>query len=115
MSFYAVANGRTNGIFLNWSDCNTSVKGYSNASYKKFKTKEEAEQFITQMDTNCSEIGEIGEIDVITDYYVYTDGGCSNNGSINAVAGIGIFFGINDTRNVSQKLKFLECNQHVLF
>jgi ribonuclease HI len=34
--------------------------------------------------------------------YVYTDGACINNGLINAKAGIGVFFGINDPRNVSQ-------------
>ena len=41
----------------------------------------------------------------IPDYYVYTDGACSNNGKNNALAGIGIFFGINDIRNVSKKIK----------
>jgi len=46
MSFYAVANGRTPGIFLNWNDCNNSVKGYKNALYKKFDTREDAENFI---------------------------------------------------------------------
>jgi len=46
MSFYAVANGRTIGIFLNWTDCNNSVKGYKNALYKKFDTQEEADNFI---------------------------------------------------------------------
>jgi ribonuclease HI len=40
MTFYAVANGRTIGIFLNWNDCNNSVKKYKNALYKKFNTKE---------------------------------------------------------------------------
>ena len=38
------------------------------------------------------------------DYYVYTDGACSKNGSINAAAGIGIFFGINDPRNISRRI-----------
>ena len=28
MPFYAVANGKTIGIFLNWNDCNNSVKGH---------------------------------------------------------------------------------------
>lgn len=37
------------------------------------------------------------------DYYVYTDGACSNNGKEGAVAGIGIYFGENDSRNVSQR------------
>ncbi len=46
MTFYAVTNGRNIGIFLNWNDCNNSVKRYKNALYKKFDTKEEADNFI---------------------------------------------------------------------
>ena len=34
--------------------------------------------------------------------FVYTDGACSNNGKSNALAGIGIYFGPNDGRNVSR-------------
>jgi ribonuclease HI len=44
------------------------------------------------------------------DYYVYTDGSCSNNGKVNAVAGIGIYFGENDGRNVSQKISGKQSN-----
>lgn len=33
---------------------------------------------------------------------VYTDGACSANGQENARAGIGVFFGLNDSRNVSE-------------
>lgn len=33
---------------------------------------------------------------------VYTDGACSKNGSEDAKAGIGIFFGDNDSRNISK-------------
>ena len=40
----------------------------------------------------------------IPDYYVYTDGACINNGKPSAKAGYGIFFEINDPRNVSQKI-----------
>ena len=38
------------------------------------------------------------------EYYVYTDGACVNNGKPNAVAGIGIYFGENDRRNVSRRV-----------
>jgi ribonuclease HI len=38
------------------------------------------------------------------DYYVYTDGACLNNGTEHAIAGIGIYFGENDVRNVSHKI-----------
>lgn len=34
--------------------------------------------------------------------HVYTDGACSNNGFSQAKSGIGIFFGIEDERNVSE-------------
>jgi ribonuclease HI len=128
MVFYAVANGRNNGIFLNWNDCNNSIKGYKNAIYKKFDIKEEAEKFIQinnqQIDNtkkqtqnnitsfftliNPKEAPE--NIDFIPDYYVYTDGACSNNGKSNALAGIGIFFGIEDTRNLSKKIEGKQTN-----
>ena len=32
---------------------------------------------------------------------IYTDGACSKNGYVEAKAGIGVFFGDNDERNVS--------------
>lgn len=42
--------------------------------------------------------------------YVYTDGACSNNGKKNAIAGIGIFFGKNDPRNVSRRITGKQTN-----
>lgn len=40
----------------------------------------------------------------IPDYYLYTDGACSKNGSTDAKAGIGIYFGKGDERNVSKRI-----------
>jgi len=80
MSFYAVANGRNIGIFLNWNDCKKSVKDYKNARYKKFNTKEEAELYI-KLNYKSIEINSLN----IPDYYVYTDGACINNGKKNAI------------------------------
>lgn len=104
MSFYAVAKGRHIGVFSTWKECQSSVIGFPNARFKKFETREEAEQFIhpnpdlvTRKDSD-------------TDYYVYTDGGCSNNGKRNAVAGIGIFFGVGDSRNVSIRIQGKQTN-----
>ena len=105
MVFYAVANGRTIQIFSNWNDCNDSVKGYKHAIYKKFETMEEAEIFM-QIHKPDIEIQE----DTSIDYYVYTDGGCSNNGQASAIAGIGIFFGLNDSRNVSKQIDGKQTN-----
>jgi ribonuclease HI len=102
MPYYAVANGINIGIFMNWNDCFSSIGGYKNAKYKKFETNEEAEQFIsthTSIHNNFQ-----------PNYYVYTDGACSNNGKNNAQAGIGIFFGINDERNVAKKINGKQTN-----
>jgi ribonuclease HI len=104
MVFYAVKNGRNIGIFLNWVDCEYSVKGYPNALYKKFDTKKEADDFINNSKTD-EDI-----IDFIPDYYVYTDGACSNNGKKNALAGIGIYFDIGDIRNVSKRIEGKQTN-----
>ena len=117
MPFYAVAIGRTIGIFLNWDDCNNSVKGYKNAIYKKFDTKEEAYNFIqsNEKNINNSTIKNQNKqkdrvVDFNPDYYVYTDGACSNNGKDNALSGIGIYFGINDHRNISKKIEGKQTN-----
>jgi len=37
--------------------------------------------------------------------YIYTDGGCNNNGKKNAKAGMGIYLGENDPRNVSEEIE----------
>lgn len=47
MSYYAVARGRQVGIFKTWTECENQVKGFSGAIFKKFKTNEEAQNFIT--------------------------------------------------------------------
>jgi ribonuclease HI len=104
MSFYAVANGHSIGIFETWDECSKYVKGYKGAAFKKFSTKESAEEFIESFRTETINQVVPSTTILIPDYYVYTDGACSNNGKPNAVAGIGIFFGIDDPRNVSQKL-----------
>ena len=104
MVFYAVKNGRTIGIFLNWVDCDNSVKGYTNALYKKFDTKKEADDFINNPETDEDPVVFSPE------YYVYTDGACSNNGKKNALAGIGIYFGVDDIRNVSKRIEGKQTN-----
>lgn len=46
----------------------------------------------------------------MTDYYVYTDGACTNNGKETAKAGIGIYFQDNDSRNVSRRITGKQTN-----
>ena len=42
--------------------------------------------------------------------YIYTDGSCAHNGYKNAVAGIGIYFGPQDSRNVSKRIEGKQTN-----
>ena len=115
MSYYAVANGRSIGIFPTWEECNASVKGFKGAIYKKFSTQSEAEHFIvthpfpgeTKKET---EIPKETDSELAPDYYVYTDGACSNNGRKTAMAGIGIYFGMGDARNLSKKVEGKQTN-----
>ena len=116
MPFYAVANGKEIGIFLSWDDCKKSISGVKRAKYKKFDTKEAAEQFIIENKFEDKEeiitkvIKDVHDDNFIPDYYVYTDGSCSNNGSNKAMAGLGIFFADNDTRNLSKRVEGKQTN-----
>jgi ribonuclease HI len=125
MYYYAVAKGKKKGIYTNWNDCKIQVNGFNNAIYKKFKTREEAETFINSklslnsnllsknklVSKNVSNISsenyvesQLQNYNFTPNYFVYTDGSCYNNGNKDAKAGIGIFFGINDIRNVSKPI-----------
>lgn len=46
MKYYAVKRGRNPGIYTSWEACLKEVKGFSNASYKSFKNKEDALSFM---------------------------------------------------------------------
>ena len=97
MVYYAVAKGTIPGIYTSWEDCRVMVIKFSNAKYKKFTLLKDARDFIEQYKSNDTKVA-------VVDYYVYTDGACSNNGKPNAKAGIGIYFGPHDVRNVSESL-----------
>lgn len=44
--YYAVAKGKTPGIYFTWNDCKAQVDGFSGAVYKSFPSLREAELFI---------------------------------------------------------------------
>lgn len=44
--YYAVAKGKTPGIYFTWDDCKAQVEGFSGAMYKGFTSLSEAENFI---------------------------------------------------------------------
>ncbi|XP_077274043.1 uncharacterized protein LOC143903887 isoform X2 [Temnothorax americanus] len=48
MPYYAVANGRRNGVYDNWEDCKEQVNGYSYNNYRKFDTPDQAWDYVDQ-------------------------------------------------------------------
>ncbi|XP_055541239.1 ribonuclease H1 [Wyeomyia smithii] len=48
MPFYAVAKGRTVGVYQTWPECQSQVSGFAGAKYKKFPTRQQAEVFIRE-------------------------------------------------------------------
>ena len=94
MPFYAVAKGNKTGIFTTWSECQKQIKGYSGSVFKKFKTENEAKEFISftafidqRQAGSGSESGDEASAENDDKIYIYTDGACSNNGGKNAKAG----------------------------
>ena len=50
--YYAVKIGKNPGIYSSWAECEKQVKGYPNAQFKKWKTREEAEAYINGNSTS---------------------------------------------------------------
>ena len=46
VKYYAVAKGKTPGIYLTWDECKAQVEHFSGAVYKSFPTREEAKEFL---------------------------------------------------------------------
>ena len=108
--FYAVQKGRAPGVYLTWPECQACIKGVSGAVYQKFSSRDEADAFVAANPVTVSVTSTTKQVfrkeaDSEADMYVYTDGACSNNGRPGSKAGIGIWFGPDDPRNVSERLE----------
>lgn len=126
LMFYAVAVGRVPGIYNTWEECNKVVHGFPGARFKKFNGKDAAEAFIKdnketmipvpsyttiynkrrKIATSEADVDHFVNTQITSDILVvYTDGACSDNGNVTlAKAGIGVWFGKDDKRNVSERL-----------
>lgn len=53
MAYYGVRVGKVIGVFTDWKECyKHSVGGFPNATYKKFATREQAENWVAGMDSD---------------------------------------------------------------
>ncbi|CAG8844620.1 33852_t:CDS:1, partial [Racocetra persica] len=94
--YYAVCKGRKPGIYLTWEECKSQVKGFSGAEHRSFPLKTDAEIFIN----NKKETVVLDKNKI----QIWTDGCCLRNGTKEARAGIGVFYGDKDPRNQSERL-----------
>lgn len=58
MPFYAVAKGRAPGIYKTWSECESQVKGFSGAKYKKVREVDSGLKTITDFSTFSSTLSQ---------------------------------------------------------
>ena len=87
--------------------CEEKVKEFENISSYNIKDKNnnhqnELNNILYDKEDRLINISDLSKFNI--EYFVYTDGACINNGSNNAIAGIGIYFGEDDIRNVSKKV-----------
>lgn len=66
--FYAVRRGRTPGIYRSWDECKAQITGFSDASYKKFSSREEAEEFMQALEPRLM------ETNLSTGLHIFVDG-----------------------------------------
>ena len=104
--YYAVRVGKKKGIYMSWVDCLKNIRGYKNAEFKQFDNEKDALSYLKYENTDSMCSKQLGQ-----KIHIYTDGSCINNGKVNASAGIGIYFGKNDPRNLSAKFLNKPSNQ----
>ncbi|KAI6242845.1 Ribonuclease H [Aphelenchoides fujianensis] len=108
--FYAVREGRKRGIYDTWDECKSQVDGHKGAQFKKFRSRQEAEDFIAVGGSKppVPAVRRLTPAAVPTTSQpaisVFTDGACSSNGRKGAKAGYGVFWGDGHEDNHSAPL-----------
>lgn len=96
-------------MYEDWALASEQIKDVKGPRYKRFSTREEAEEFVrtggkssgTPAGATASPAAKklkTGQKD--STVQVYTDGSSRGNGKIGALAGVGVFFGHGDPRYV---------------
>lgn len=129
--FYWVIKGREPGLYRDWESCKAQVYKFSGAQYKSFALEQDylaakanfasqndnctATPTITSHDKQTALVGDIKDkyeakdpkmknnLDKDQSTVVYTDGACQTVCG-ERLAGVGVWFGPNDERNISSLL-----------
>eukprot|EP01012_Entosiphon_sulcatum_P021623 TRINITY_DN26477_c0_g1_i1.p1 TRINITY_DN26477_c0_g1~~TRINITY_DN26477_c0_g1_i1.p1 ORF type:complete len:231 (+),score=27.17 TRINITY_DN26477_c0_g1_i1:17-709(+) len=126
-NYYSVAVGRQVGIYTDWATCQSHVSGHPGAVYKGFTTMVEAQEWLRAMQQDAHGGREVSQEEPPAKHRrlsleppipaehgvarVYCDGACPSNGQQGARAGVGVWFGDGDQRNVSEPLIGKATNQ----
>lgn len=124
--FYAVLNGRDGErvIYTRWDLTHRATTGIKKCKFKSFPSKAEAERFFrgqksvlishVPTDVPAASGNTIPGLGLLTDGLatgistgistVYCDGGAKNSNLDDSIGGIGVFFGVNDPRNISMRV-----------
>jgi ribonuclease HI len=121
--FYGIAVGHNPGVYETWTAASEQIKNVKGPKYKKFDTREEAEEFVKnggkvskkadapkpvkkqERSNGSSGEGPSAKKAKTSSsngktVKVWTDGSSRGNGRLGAVAGVGVYFGENDPRYV---------------
>lgn len=108
--FYAVKNGRIPGIYSSWDEAREQVEGFTGASFKSFKTKEQAIAFINGEEEKSEYLHE-GLCAYVDGSYDSADGRYSfgaviiNGDNIETINGVGENEDAAAMRNVAGELR----------
>ncbi|TAQ85027.1 hypothetical protein B7494_g6646 [Chlorociboria aeruginascens] len=113
--FYAIAVGLVPGVYEDWDEAKMQIRGVKGPKFKKFGNREEAEEFVrsggkrSMVPETASTVEEPSRKKVKKGtgklLRIYTDGSSLGNGKNGACAGVGVFFGLGDDRNVTEALE----------
>ncbi|KAJ7024399.1 ribonuclease H-like domain-containing protein [Mycena alexandri] len=117
--FYAVKVGNQPGIYQTWAECQGHVNHFAGAIYKAFHLRAEAEAWMAgetapspaKAATTSGNSGDKGKKRMMSPDVedesswdvVYSDGASKRNGQPGAVAGVGVWWGENDSRNLAER------------
>jgi len=71
--FYAVAFGHKRGVYENWTEVQQQIKGFPQPIYKKFDTREKAQEFVDHRQPNSTAI-EVSPGDAGDKFYAIARG-----------------------------------------
>ena len=118
MKYYAIAKGRVPGVYTSWEEAKKQISHFKEARFKKFDTFEQAQEFVNLHKTPDFFMKMLG-LSVApptptpdesmskppeNSLVVFTDGACSNNGKMNAIAGYSVVWPDHPNYTHSSKL-----------